>query len=121
MAVALEEGLGTAANPENAARWHLIAATGYLTPNVPIRIEWLGEGAIRYDVPPNHQRVTVRADGSWTRELLHERIVVKDGGDGPEGEEAPQCVVTEDTSPTSARRTGAEAGGASPRPRRATG
>jgi len=98
VAVALEEGLGATADPENAARWHLVAATGSLTRNVPIQIEWLGDGAIRYLVKPNHQRVTFRADGSWTRELLHERIVVKDGGDRLEGQDSTEYVITEEPS-----------------------
>ena len=98
VAIALEEGLGTPAHAENAARWHLIAATGYLTPNVPIQIEWLGDGAIRYHVKPNHQRVTFRGDGSWTRELLQERTVVKNGGDGLEGRDSAEYVLTEDAA-----------------------
>ncbi|HEY7252765.1 MAG TPA: hypothetical protein VIG37_19865 [Methylomirabilota bacterium] len=97
VAVALEEGLGTPVDLENAARWHLIAATGYLTPNVPIQIERLRDGAIRYHVKPNHQRVTVRADGGWTRELLQERVVVKNGGDGLEGRDSVAYVVTEES------------------------
>jgi len=75
VAIAFEEGLGAPAAAQTAAKWHLVAATGHLTANVPVQIEWLGDGAIRYHVIPDHQRVTFRADGSWTRELVHERIL----------------------------------------------
>jgi YD repeat-containing protein len=97
-AVAFEEGVGTNANADSAALWHLVAGTGSLTRDLPMRIEWLGDGAIRYHVNPNHQRVTFRADGSWTRELLHERIHVKDGADALEGRDSPQYVITEDAA-----------------------
>jgi hypothetical protein len=99
-AIAFEEGLGARAAAETAAQWHLVAATGSLTANVPVQVEWLGDGAIRYHVKPDHQRVTFRADGSWTRELLHERILVKDGADGLAGHDSTQYTIHEDASGT---------------------
>jgi len=99
-AIAFEEGLGARAAAETAAQWHLVAATGSLTATVPVQVEWLGDGAIRYHVKPDHQRVTFRADGSWTRELLHERILVKDGADGLAGHDSTQYTIHEDASGT---------------------
>jgi hypothetical protein len=99
-AIAHEEGAGTVGPADGlatvAAQWHIMAATGGLFRSIPAHLEWLGNGAIRYHVKPDHHRVTIRADGSWTRELLRERMGFKDGAQTPESEDALEYAIHED-------------------------